>query len=72
LGWPGRRLYSQRVTDGEGLLRAYDEQMRGIGTGRPGLVIERDGPVLRVAGEKFRVNRRRGADSHAGNSQTAV
>jgi hypothetical protein len=40
-----------RVSDGESLLRAYDEQMRGIGTGRPGLVIERDGPVLRVAGE---------------------
>jgi hypothetical protein len=41
-----------RVTDGETLLRAYDEQMRGIGNpGRPGLIIERDGPVLRVAGQ---------------------
>ena len=41
-----------RVTDGERLLRAYDEQMRGIGNpGRPGLIIERDGPVLRVAGQ---------------------
>jgi hypothetical protein len=41
-----------RVTDEETLLRAYDEQMRGIGNpGRPGLIIERDGPVLRVAGE---------------------
>jgi hypothetical protein len=39
------------VTDEE-LLRAYDEQMRGIGNpGRPGLIIERDGPVLRVAGQ---------------------
>lgn len=34
------------------LLRAYDEQMRGIGNpGRPGLITERDGPVLRVAGQ---------------------
>ena len=41
-----------RVTDGETLLRAYDEQMRGIGNpGRPGLIVERDGPVLRVAGQ---------------------
>jgi len=41
-----------RVTDEETLLRAYDEQMRGIGNpGRPGLVVERDGPVLRVAGQ---------------------
>jgi len=40
------------VSDGETLLRAYDEQMRGIGhPGRPGLIIERDGPVLRVAGQ---------------------
>jgi hypothetical protein len=40
-----------RVTYDEMLLRAYDEQMRGFGTGRPGLIIERDGPVLRVAGQ---------------------
>ena len=41
-----------RVTDTETLLRAYDQQMRGIGNpGRPGLVIERDGPVLRAAGQ---------------------
>jgi hypothetical protein len=41
-----------RVTDCEALLRAYDEQMRGIGNPeRPGLIIERDGPVLRVAGQ---------------------
>jgi len=41
-----------RVTGEETLLRAYDEQMRGIGNpGRPGLIIERDGPVLRVAGQ---------------------
>jgi GNAT superfamily N-acetyltransferase len=40
-----------RVTDGEALRRAYDEQMRGIGnSGRAGLIVERDGPVLRVAG----------------------
>jgi hypothetical protein len=41
-----------RVADAETLLRAYDEQMRGIGNpGRPDLIIERDGPVLRVAGQ---------------------
>lgn len=41
-----------RVTESETLLRAYDEQMRGIGNpGRPGLIIERDGPVMRVAGQ---------------------
>jgi hypothetical protein len=41
-----------RMSDHETLLRAYDEQMRGIGNpGRPGLVIERDGSVLRVAGQ---------------------
>jgi hypothetical protein len=41
-----------RMTDSKTLLRAYDEQMRGIGNpGRPGLIIERDGPVLRVAGQ---------------------
>jgi GNAT superfamily N-acetyltransferase len=40
------------VTDDETLLRAYDEQMRGIGNpGQPGLIIERDGPLLRVAGQ---------------------
>jgi hypothetical protein len=34
------------------LLRAYDEQMRGIGTpARAALIVERDGPVLRVAGQ---------------------
>jgi hypothetical protein len=39
------------VTDEE-LLRAYDEQMRGIGNpGRPGIIVEHDGPVLRVAGQ---------------------
>ena len=41
-----------RVTDDGTLLRAYDEQMRGIGNpGRAGLIVERDGPVLRVAGQ---------------------
>lgn len=40
------------MTEREALLRAYDEQMRGIGTpARPGLIIERDGPVLREAGQ---------------------
>jgi hypothetical protein len=42
------------VGDDEELLRAYDEQMRGISNpGRANLVIERDGPILRVAG-RFR------------------
>jgi hypothetical protein len=41
------------VVDAEALLHAYDEQMRGIGNpGRPGLIIEHDGPVLRVAGQQ--------------------
>jgi GNAT superfamily N-acetyltransferase len=40
------------VADDGFLLSAYDEQMRGIGNpGRPGLIIERDGPVVRVAGQ---------------------
>jgi GNAT superfamily N-acetyltransferase len=40
-----------RVTDDE-MLRAYDEQMRGISNpGRPGLIVERDGHVLRVDGQ---------------------
>jgi N-acetylglutamate synthase-like GNAT family acetyltransferase len=40
------------VADEETLLRAYDEQMRGVSSpDRPGLIIERDGPVLRVAGQ---------------------
>lgn len=40
------------MTDDGTLLRAYDEQMRGIGTpARAGLIVERDGPVLRVAGQ---------------------
>jgi GNAT superfamily N-acetyltransferase len=39
------------VIDDEALLRAYDEQMRGFANaGRPGITVERDGPVLRVAG----------------------
>jgi len=43
--------YSRRVTDDD-LLLAYDEQMRGIShSERPGLIIERDGPLLRVAGQ---------------------
>jgi GNAT superfamily N-acetyltransferase len=40
------------VTDDAELLRAYDEQMRGIAhSERPGVIIERDGPLLRVAGQ---------------------
>jgi hypothetical protein len=40
------------VSNAESLLHAYDEQMRGVGSpGRPGLIIEQDGPVLRVAGQ---------------------
>jgi GNAT superfamily N-acetyltransferase len=40
------------VTDDQDLLRAYDEQMRGIShSERPGLIIERDGRLLRVAGQ---------------------
>jgi GNAT superfamily N-acetyltransferase len=34
------------------LLRAYDEQMRGVAhEGRSGITIEQDGPLLRVAGQ---------------------
>lgn len=41
------------MADAEVLLRAYDEQMRGVGSSRhPGLIIEQDGPVLRVAGQQ--------------------
>lgn len=40
------------MNDAESLLRVYDEQMRGIGNpGRTGLIVEHDGPVLRVAGQ---------------------
>jgi GNAT superfamily N-acetyltransferase len=40
------------VTDDDALLRAYDEQMRGIShSERPGVTIERDGPLLRVTGQ---------------------
>jgi hypothetical protein len=40
------------VINDDVLLRAYDEQLRGIShTGRPGLIVEHDGPVLRVAGQ---------------------
>lgn len=41
------------MVDDESLLNAYDEQMRGVSHhGRPGLIIEQDGPVLRVAGQR--------------------
>jgi GNAT superfamily N-acetyltransferase len=47
----GLVIEDQALADDEALLSAYDEQMRGVGnTGRPGLIIERDGPVLRAAG----------------------
>jgi hypothetical protein len=40
------------VIDDQVLLRAYDEQMRRPAhTQRPGITIERDGPLLRVAGQ---------------------
>jgi GNAT superfamily N-acetyltransferase len=40
------------VVGDEVLLRAYDEQMRGLAhQGRPGITIEQDGPLLRVAGQ---------------------
>jgi hypothetical protein len=40
------------VTDNEVLLRAYDEQMRQPAhPERPGVTIDRDGPLLRVAGQ---------------------
>lgn len=40
------------MTDIEALLAAYDEQMRGIShSERGGLVIEEDGPLLRVTGQ---------------------
>jgi hypothetical protein len=40
------------VSDDVELLRAYDEQMRGIGNpDRAHLIVEHDGPVLRVAGQ---------------------
>jgi hypothetical protein len=40
------------VVDDEVLLRAYDDQMRGIGgLERPGVTIERDGPLLRASGQ---------------------
>jgi GNAT superfamily N-acetyltransferase len=39
------------VIDDEVLLCAYDEQLRGFANvGRPGITVERDGPVIRVAG----------------------
>jgi len=40
------------MVDDEVLLRAYDEQMRGVShQERPGITIEQDGPLLRVAGQ---------------------
>jgi GNAT superfamily N-acetyltransferase len=38
--------------DDNDLLAAYDKQLRGIAHGgRPGLIVERDGPLTRVAGQ---------------------
>jgi GNAT superfamily N-acetyltransferase len=49
--WAGYRVTC--VIDDEALLRAYDEQMRRPAhAGRPGITIEQDGPVLRVAGQR--------------------
>ena len=40
------------MIDDEVLLRTYDEQMRGLShVGRPGITIEEDGPLRRVAGQ---------------------
>jgi hypothetical protein len=40
------------VIDDEALLRAYDEQLRGLAhMGRPGITIEEDGPLFRVVGQ---------------------
>ena len=40
------------MIDDEVLLRAYDEQMRGLShMGRPGITVEEDGPLFRVAGQ---------------------
>lgn len=40
------------MADDSALLSAYDAQMRGISDpGRPGLIVERDGPLLRAAGQ---------------------
>lgn len=40
------------LADDDALLRAYDEQMRGIShSERAGLVIEQDGPLLRATGQ---------------------
>lgn len=42
-----------RVVDDEVLLRAYDEQLRGVAdTGRPGITVERDGRLTRVSGQR--------------------
>jgi GNAT superfamily N-acetyltransferase len=39
------------VTDDEALLRAYDEQLRARRDEQPGLTVEADGPLVRVAGQ---------------------
>ena len=45
-------LANDLTADDHALLRAYDEQMRGIShSERAGLVIEQDGPLLRVTGQ---------------------
>ena len=39
------------MTDDEALLRAYDEQLRAVRDEQPGLTVEADGPLVRVAGQ---------------------
>jgi hypothetical protein len=39
------------VSDDEGLLRAYDEQLRAMKDEQPGLTVETDGPLVRVSGQ---------------------
>ncbi|HEY6789963.1 MAG TPA: GNAT family N-acetyltransferase [Trebonia sp.] len=49
---PDHSLADDFTSGDEALLRAYDEQMRGIShSERAGLVIEEDGPLLRATGQ---------------------
>lgn len=49
---PDHSLADDFTSGDEALLRAYDEQMRGIShSERAGLLIEEDGPLLRAAGQ---------------------
>jgi len=52
LSWLGTEARCHSVTEDGTSLRAYDGQVRGIGTpARECLIIEQDGPVLREAGQ---------------------